>query len=74
MLAPLVSKLCWKEKRKEKTTPVGVNLMRSQLLYRAAQVCWTDLMMQSQGRDRSDYGLNPKGAYMGVAMRKGSPF
>ena len=26
------------EKRKEKTTPVGVNLMRRQVLYRAAQV------------------------------------
>ena len=29
------------EKRKEKTTPFGVNLMRSQVLYRAAQeVIW----------------------------------
>jgi hypothetical protein len=27
----------WTEKRKEKTTPFGVNLMRSQVLYRAAQ-------------------------------------
>jgi len=26
------------KKRKEKTTPFGVNLMRSQLLYRAAKV------------------------------------
>jgi len=26
-----------KKKRKEKTTPFGVNLMRSQVLYRAAQ-------------------------------------
>ncbi len=26
------------EKRKEKTTPFGVNLMRSQVLYRAAQI------------------------------------
>ena len=26
------------KKRKEKTTPFGVNLMRSQVLYRAAQV------------------------------------
>ncbi len=33
-----------RKKRKEKTTPFGVNLMRSQVLYRAAQVllsqCW----------------------------------
>ncbi len=26
------------KKRREKTTPFGVNLMRSQVLYRAAQV------------------------------------
>jgi len=32
----------WKRKEKEKTTPFGVNLMRSQVLYRAAQVNeWT---------------------------------
>jgi len=29
------------KKRKEKTTPFGVNLMRSQVLYRAAQAKWT---------------------------------
>ncbi len=28
-----------KRKRKEKTTPFGVILMRSQVLYRAAQAC-----------------------------------
>ena len=28
------------KKRKEKTTPFGVNLMRSPVLYRAAQDCW----------------------------------
>ena len=27
------------KKRKEKTTPFGVNLMRSQILYQAAQTC-----------------------------------
>ena len=34
-MTPLQQK--WVEKRKEKTTPFGVNLMRSQVLYRAAQ-------------------------------------
>ncbi len=34
-----VSKLCCLQKRKGKTTPFSVNLMRSQVLYRAAQVC-----------------------------------
>ncbi len=29
-----------KKKRKEKTTPFGVNLMRSQVLYQAAQISW----------------------------------
>ena len=29
--------LCWEKKRKENTTPFGVNLMRSPVLYRAAQ-------------------------------------
>jgi len=28
----------WKKKRKEKTTPISVNLMISQILYRAAQM------------------------------------
>jgi hypothetical protein len=28
-----------KKRKEEKTTPVGVNLMRSQALHRAAQVC-----------------------------------
>jgi hypothetical protein len=31
--------LCTRKKRKEKTTPFGVNSMRSQVLYRAAQDC-----------------------------------
>ncbi len=31
--------VCFKKKRKEKTTPFGINLMRSQVLYRAAQAC-----------------------------------
>jgi len=30
-------------------------------------------MMQSQGRDHSDYGLKAKGAKVGAAMRKGCP-
>jgi len=37
-LMQLMTQLARKEKkRKEKTTPFGVNLMRSQVLYRAAQ-------------------------------------
>jgi len=34
--------MTWEKKRKEKTTPFGVNLMRSQVLYRAAQVMTWD--------------------------------
>ncbi len=32
------------QKRKEKTTPFGVNLMRSQILYRAAQASATHIL------------------------------
>ena len=31
--------MCAEKKRKEKTAHFGVNLLRSQVLYRAAQVC-----------------------------------
>ena len=36
------------QKRKEKTTPFGVNLMRSQVLYRAAQEWWSKYTCQKQ--------------------------
>ena len=36
-------------KRKEKTAPFGVDLMRSQVLYRAAQVLWPRLISAAQG-------------------------
>ena len=50
---------CLLEKRKEKTTPLSVNLMRSQVLYRAAQaVSWTccvlDLLPLSWARPIHD--------------------
>jgi len=68
-----------KKKRKEKTTPFSVNLMRSQISYQAARestrnifhaqaaLCWLD-WWQSAGRLKSSLVLFTKPAFKMVGM------
>ena len=57
---------CWK--RKEKTTPFGVILMRSQVLYRAAQVidCW---LLSERSRFQSNHSVPTPMAFACIVMR-----
>ena len=50
-------------KETEKTSPFGISLMISQVLYRAAQGCKTDLVLTAVHRGRSMY----KGISLGKA-------